>query len=265
MTKSQQAEFIHGGLLINLTGGTFYKVHPIVHDAWKILNEEAGRVVKKMKMKVHGQYVTGQYQPYLLNTCDISVKLETAENLLEIVLGEIMYTVEVLKVKVVAWCTDASSDSAKMWCLLVQKIPQIIVDDCWIHQLIRLTWLTTENFIEEMLVNSLEDLKTCAENRMKMKCKATETLAMLPQFDFWHNLDMVKQHLELLAVAANATQSDFTRLNVVLVKLVNLYHKFCDPLLDQAVCEVACSSLEKCWAKMDQDIFILTVVLNPSL
>lgn len=43
---------------------------------------------------------------------------------------------------------------------------------------------------KEMLVNSLEDLKTCAENRMEMKCKATETLAMLPQFDFWHNLDM---------------------------------------------------------------------------
>ncbi|KAG1796201.1 hypothetical protein EV424DRAFT_1334062 [Suillus variegatus] len=73
-------------------------------------------------------------QPYLLNTCDISVKLKTAENLLEIVLGEIVYTVEVLKVKVVAWCTDASGDSAKIWCLLVQKIPQIIVDDCWVRQ-----------------------------------------------------------------------------------------------------------------------------------
>jgi len=53
-------------------------------------------------------------QPYLLNTCDISAKPKTAENLLEIVLSEITYAVEVLKVKVVAWCTDAGGDSAKM-------------------------------------------------------------------------------------------------------------------------------------------------------
>ncbi|KAG1717207.1 hypothetical protein EDB19DRAFT_1654677 [Suillus lakei] len=120
----------------------------------RILDEEAGHVVEGVKMKVHGQFATGQcdgwkninktsivasminveYTPYLLNTCDISTKPKTAENLLEIVLSEITYAVEVLKVKVVAWCTDASGDSAKMRCLLVQKIPQIIAVDCWAHQ-----------------------------------------------------------------------------------------------------------------------------------
>jgi hypothetical protein len=34
---------------------------------------------------------------------------------------------------------------------------------------------------------------------------------------------------------------------------------------DQAVCEVVRSSLEKRWAKADQDVFVLTVVLNSSL
>lgn len=144
--------------------------------------------------------------------------------------------------------------------------------------------LELEMAFKEMLVNSLEDLKICAGNRLDMKRKATETLAILLRFDFWHNLDMyvvvsfpieaffltllitrVKRHLEPLAVAANATQSDFARLDVVLVTLVNLYHKFCDPLLDEAVCEVVRSSLEKRWAKADQEVFILAVVLNPSL
>ncbi|KAG1853780.1 hypothetical protein C8R48DRAFT_675727 [Suillus tomentosus] len=88
----------------------------------RILDEEAERVVDGMKAKVQDHYATGQcdgwknitkssivastinveYTPYLLNTCDVSAKPKTAENLLKIVLSEIQYANEVLKVKVVA-------------------------------------------------------------------------------------------------------------------------------------------------------------------
>ncbi|KIK76263.1 hypothetical protein PAXRUDRAFT_110784, partial [Paxillus rubicundulus Ve08.2h10] len=36
---------------------------------------------------------------------------------------------------IVAWCTDASGESAKMRCLLVQKMPHLVVVDCWAHQI----------------------------------------------------------------------------------------------------------------------------------
>ncbi|KIK78817.1 hypothetical protein PAXRUDRAFT_162969 [Paxillus rubicundulus Ve08.2h10] len=120
----------------------------------RILDEEAEKVIEGMKPKVKNRFATGQcdgwknivkssivasminveHVPYLLNTCDISDKPETAENLLEIVLGEIKYATEVLKVKIVAWCTDAGGDSVKMRQLLVRKFPHLIVVDCWAHQ-----------------------------------------------------------------------------------------------------------------------------------
>ncbi|KIK82177.1 hypothetical protein PAXRUDRAFT_154392, partial [Paxillus rubicundulus Ve08.2h10] len=75
----------------------------------------------------------------------------------------------------------------------------------------------------------------------------------------------VKCHLEPLAIAANATQSDYAHLNVVLIMLVTLYHKFSHPDLDQTVAEAVLCSLEKRWAKADCPVFILAVVLNPFL
>ncbi|KAG0701711.1 hypothetical protein DFH29DRAFT_805946, partial [Suillus ampliporus] len=75
----------------------------------------------------------------------------------------------------------------------------------------------------------------------------------------------VRRHLEPLAIAANTTQCDFACLDVVLITLVNLYHKYCDPTLNSDVCEAAWASLEKRWAKADQKTFILTVIFNPCL
>ncbi|KIK79828.1 hypothetical protein PAXRUDRAFT_160211 [Paxillus rubicundulus Ve08.2h10] len=105
----------------------------------RVLNEEAGKVVEMMKAGVNGEFTTGQcdgwenvnkssiivstinveYTPYLLNTWDISLEPKTAECLLEIVLMEIEYAINVLKVKLVAWCTDTGGDSAKMRWLLI--------------------------------------------------------------------------------------------------------------------------------------------------
>ena len=51
-------------------------------------------------------------------------------------MAEISYATDVLKVKLIAWCSDAGGDSAKMRHLLVQKLPHLIAVDCWAHQVI---------------------------------------------------------------------------------------------------------------------------------
>jgi hypothetical protein len=64
----------------------------------------------------------------------VSALPKTATELLKLVIGEIKYMTETLKIKVTAWCTDASGESASMRRLLIQKMPSIIVVDCWAHQ-----------------------------------------------------------------------------------------------------------------------------------
>ncbi|KAF5386718.1 hypothetical protein D9615_002122 [Tricholomella constricta] len=76
-----------------------------------------------------------EYKPYLLNVANISAFHKTVENLLEIVLQEIKYATEILKIIVVAWCTDTSGKSAKMRHQLKLKMPWIITLDCWCHQI----------------------------------------------------------------------------------------------------------------------------------
>ncbi|KAL1739126.1 hypothetical protein HDZ31DRAFT_156, partial [Schizophyllum fasciatum] len=120
----------------------------------RILDDEARSVIESIAARARGRFATGvcdgwknivksaivaamincEYTPFLMNTYDISAVHKTAENLLDIVLGEIEYAVKVLGVILVAWCTDASGESAKMRRLLVARLPWIIVVDCWAHQ-----------------------------------------------------------------------------------------------------------------------------------
>ncbi|KIK97920.1 hypothetical protein PAXRUDRAFT_807235 [Paxillus rubicundulus Ve08.2h10] len=120
----------------------------------RILTEEVNKVLGEMKTRVENCYATGQcngwknvnktsligtminveYKPYLMNTINISALPKTAEELLKIVKDKIRYVTEILKVSLVAWCTNASGESAKMQCLLVKEMPWIVVVDCWAHQ-----------------------------------------------------------------------------------------------------------------------------------
>ena len=75
----------------------------------------------------------------------------------------------------------------------------------------------------------------------------------------------MKLHLEPLAIAANVTQAAFCRLDTVLLTfgfLVMQYQQMKDKD-DLAASASIISSLEKCWAAADQDIFIATVIVNP--
>ncbi|EJD35809.1 hypothetical protein AURDEDRAFT_33360, partial [Auricularia subglabra TFB-10046 SS5] len=120
----------------------------------RILDQQATECNERMKAEVGGKLATGQcdgwkdickasivafmmnveYTPWLINTIDISRQVKDAQNLLKLVLDEIKYATEVLKLTVVAWCTDASGESRGMRNLLVAKFKWIIVVDCWAHQ-----------------------------------------------------------------------------------------------------------------------------------
>ncbi|KIK76711.1 hypothetical protein PAXRUDRAFT_76299, partial [Paxillus rubicundulus Ve08.2h10] len=96
----------------------------------RILDEEADKVVEEMKQVLKGKFATGQsdgwknitktslvaslinveYTPYPLNTHDMSALPKTEVQLLKFVVSEITYAVDILKVQVVAWCTDAGGD-----------------------------------------------------------------------------------------------------------------------------------------------------------
>jgi hypothetical protein len=73
----------------------------------------------------------------------------------------------------------------------------------------------------------------------------------------------VKVILEPLAIAANITQATHTRLDHVLLTLGNLFRIYSNPELDTEVRTVILASLERRWAKADQDVFIVAVFLNP--
>jgi hypothetical protein len=70
-------------------------------------------------------------------------------------------------------------------------------------------------------------------------------------------------YLEPLAIAANVSQAPTTRLDHILVELGRLYHTFSVYALNPAVRQCVLESLERRWAKCDQDPFILAVFLNP--
>ena len=118
------------------------------------------------------------------------------------------------------------------------------------------------------------------------KRKAREMVATIEDPAFWHALaqynfiqsdttisDLInhwyrlKTHLEPLARAANLAQAAFCQLDQILLTFGslcmhydNLRNK--DPA-DRPGCTAIIDSIEKCWAKADQDIFIAAVILNP--
>lgn len=73
-------------------------------------------------------------QPYLIHAHDVTSKPKTADTLLNLVYADILYFINVLKIIMVAWCSDAGGDSASMRRKLKLILPWLIVLDCWAHQ-----------------------------------------------------------------------------------------------------------------------------------
>ena len=64
-------------------------------------------------------------------------------------------------------------------------------------------------------------------------------------------------------MASNVTQGSDTRLGHVLVTLGHLHKVYSGPDIEEQVRDKVLGSLERQWKAADQDIFILTIFLNP--
>lgn len=73
----------------------------------------------------------------------------------------------------------------------------------------------------------------------------------------------IKTWIEPLTIAANITQAPHTRCDHVLLTLGNLYRIYGQAHVPQNVRDNIRSSLEARWDKVDQNVFILAVFLNP--
>ena len=75
----------------------------------------------------------------------------------------------------------------------------------------------------------------------------------------------IKKFLELLAIASNITQADSARVDIILITFAFLYirySKFLDTE-DIKARDAILASIERRWLKIDQDVFIAGVLLNP--
>ncbi|THU86689.1 hypothetical protein K435DRAFT_607976, partial [Dendrothele bispora CBS 962.96] len=121
----------------------------------RVLEEETAKAQGEMRKETEGLHGTGQcdgwknvaksslvtsmvnveYNPFLLGVEDVSEERKTAVNLMIIILNKMKRIHEFFKVILVAWCTDASGESAKMHRDLLEKFPWLVVLDCWAHQI----------------------------------------------------------------------------------------------------------------------------------
>ncbi|KAE9384154.1 hypothetical protein BT96DRAFT_1008363 [Gymnopus androsaceus JB14] len=97
----------------------------------------------------------------------------------------------------------------------------------------------------------------------KSKDKAKRILRIIKHDDFWDKVENLRDLLKPFAIAMNVVQADNCHLNTVLLLLAYLNYIHTDPPLPQAICSAVHASLEKQWKKVDQDVFILTLIFNP--
>jgi hypothetical protein len=76
---------------------------------------------------------------YPLPVHEVTAELKTANNLLNIVLSD-MKKFRELGVDVIGWVSDAGGDSRAMRLRLSEMMPDLVVLDCWAHQ-VRISWI----------------------------------------------------------------------------------------------------------------------------
>jgi hypothetical protein len=150
------------------------------------------------------------------------------------------------------------------------------------HYLSARRLLQLRNHLQVIALRRREELRLVAGARREDTEKADRIIGLITQDAFWSRVERyvnspcnaatvltslfsVRDHLEPLAVAANATQADNARLDVVLLTLGNLYRIFSKPKYDIAIRSRIHSSLEKRWSKVDQPVFLLAIIFNPYL
>ncbi|KAJ6569136.1 ribonuclease H-like domain-containing protein [Mycena capillaripes] len=100
------------------------------------------------------------------------------------------------------------------------------------------------------------------KKRAKMEAEANKFCDLLDDPTFWKNLQTVADDIEPICYITNINQSDKTRADQVLLGFAGVYLHF-KRHTDPAVAAGMMKRIEKRWSAMDQEFFIITMVLNP--
>ncbi|KAJ7747620.1 ribonuclease H-like domain-containing protein [Mycena maculata] len=107
-------------------------------------------------------------------------------------------------------------------------------------------------------------LLVCAGRKEEQMETAARIVEICEDNDFWKNVDCIATHIEPLVIASNILQAPTCRLDTVLLCLSNLYRIFGNlPPADATVTKTVQASLERRWAKTDQELMILGIFFNP--
>ncbi|KAJ7748303.1 ribonuclease H-like domain-containing protein, partial [Mycena maculata] len=135
----------------------------------------------------------------------------------------------------------------------------------WVSQYCALRCLKKlERAVRACVITYEERLLVCAGRKEEQMETAAYIVEICKDNDFWKNVDRIATHIEPLAIASNILQAPTCRLNTVLLCLGNLYRIFGNfPPADAIVTKIVQASLERHWAKTDQELMILGVFFNP--
>ncbi|KAF8152004.1 hypothetical protein BJ912DRAFT_1027651 [Pholiota molesta] len=219
----------------------------------------------------------------------------TAENYLgeiEEVYGKLLTDWDVIPVVLV---TDASGEARKARRLFSLTHSEMIVLDCYSHQsqsaLLNWTepatqliaWLRSKSRILSHLPLAVlqavitrwtahymaflkpDDLKVLVAGDTALKNHARKMVNIIENATFWQNIALMTRYLEPLAITANVVQASFCRIDQVLLTFGYLVERYRSPLMDNDITsrDAILDSIEKRWAKTDQQVFICSVLLNP--
>ncbi|KAF5385054.1 hypothetical protein D9615_001008 [Tricholomella constricta] len=99
----------------------------------------------------------------------------------------------------------------------------------------------------------------------KTKIKSRAMIAIVKNPLFWHAILRMTRHLRPLAIAANIVQAAFCRVDQVLLTFgfLTMQYRAMTDEDDASGVKAILESIEKRWAKADQEVFIAAVILNP--
>ncbi|PBK82051.1 hypothetical protein ARMGADRAFT_1038934 [Armillaria gallica] len=211
---------------------------------------------------------------------DASKERKTADNLLKLMKEVIEILEQKWRVKVIVFVSDASDCYAHQINLIVRDYFKaeggFLIHEKNVTELI--TWLHSKTFILALLCEAQPLMLLIANENMaaatgqeqklvtgdaKSQQKAQDMLLIMQDPGFWHALARIKNHLELLAIAANVTQAALCHLDQVLLTFGQLYMHYTTALTepeDAAVKQVILNSLDRHWENSEQEVFIAALL-----
>ncbi|CAE6518107.1 unnamed protein product, partial [Rhizoctonia solani] len=90
---------------------------------------------KSMKKSLLAGMINVDYKAYTVKVVDISALPKTTENHLKVVKSIIEFCESNLSIKIIGWVSDAGGDSCAMRVRLGKECPDLILLDCWAHQI----------------------------------------------------------------------------------------------------------------------------------